>query len=58
MNVFKRTKSKGYRQIDNRCKEYCEGCFTCEAYRFLNEHGKFPDTHEILWDYMKERVVL
>jgi len=57
MNVFKQTKSKGYRQIDNRCKEYCEGCFTCEAYRFLGEHGKFPDTHEILWDYMKERVV-
>ena len=57
MNVFKRTKRKGYRQIDNRCKEYCEGCATCEAYRFLEIAGKFPDTHEILWECMKERVI-
>jgi hypothetical protein len=55
--VFKRTKRKGYRQIDNRCKEYCEGCSTCEAYRFLGERGRFPNTHDELWDYIKERVI-
>ena len=52
MNIFKRTKKNIFRQIDNRCKEYCEGCPTCEAYRYLDTHGRFPDTPDELWVWM------
>lgn len=54
MNVFKKTKKKAWSNIGNRCKEYSAGCAVCEAYRYLDLHGRFPDTVEELWDFMKE----
>lgn len=52
MNIMKRTKRKTYSQIGNRCKEYYEGCAICEAYRYLDIYNKFPDTFDILSEFM------
>ena len=55
MNVFKKTKQKAWSNIGNRCKDYAEGCVVCSAYKFLELAGKFPDTAEILWEFMDNR---
>ena len=30
-----------------RCKDYFPGCLACEAYRFLDELGRFPTFDEV-----------
>lgn len=31
----------------NRHSEFEPGCFTCEAYKFFDEHGRFPSRDEV-----------
>lgn len=41
-------KTGGPRHIGLRCKAYGPGCLVCESYRFLDEHGRFPSSDEVI----------
>jgi hypothetical protein len=43
--------------VGKRCKVYCQGCVTCETYRFLDMHGRFPHTfNEIIDQLVTEKI--
>lgn len=40
-------KHGGPRGVGHRCTAYFPGCIVCEAYRFLDQHGRFPSFAEV-----------
>ena len=56
MNILKQTKRKAWSNFGNRCKDYAQGCAVCEAYRFLDIYNKFPDTFDILAEFMDREL--
>lgn len=39
-------RKNGYHYWGYRCKVYCAGCVVCEAWKFLDTHGRFPSFEE------------
>jgi hypothetical protein len=37
--------------IGKRCKDFMWGCIVCESYRFLDLHGRFPNSFNEVYEW-------